>query len=152
MPDQKDPRPYFIVTNEFPRHPKTRALSNAAFRAVIELWGYCNEGLTDGYIPAQLIAREYPRVKKELLESGYMEKAGKGYVMHDYLDHQKSSEEIDALRAKKRAAGAKGGKVRAHNRDHVARNCLDPNCDLCINEAANRPLDDDPATMPEWAR
>lgn len=43
-------RLFIKVHNGFPEHEKTGALSDRAFRNLIELWCYCSRNLTDGKV------------------------------------------------------------------------------------------------------
>lgn len=127
----KDTRAWITIADEFPEHPKTLNLSDAAFRAVVELWCYSNRRRTDGRIPPGLIRRYGKSVEGELTDEGFMVKAGDGYQMHDYLKHQKSKAEIEAYMADKKANGRRGGIASAHTRLHVKKNVIDPACELC---------------------
>lgn len=135
----KDTRPYIVVAHEFPRHPKTQQLSDAGFRALIELWCYCNEYLTDGAVPKVLVDRQYKKPARELLALGFMEADGDGYRMHDYLKHQKSRAEVEEDREKKRSSGARGGKEGSHKRWHVDRGIFAEDCELCTG-AISEPM------------
>lgn len=127
----KDTRAWITLADEFPEHPKTLNLSDAAFRAVVELWCYSNRRRTDGRIPAGLIRRYGKDTEGELINEGFMLKEGTAYQMHDYLKHQKSKIEIENYMADKRDAGRRGGIKSAHTRLHTKKGVIDPNCELC---------------------
>lgn len=128
---EKDTRAYITVADEFPEHPKTLELSDAAFRAVIELWCYSNRRKTDGKVPAGLIRRYAPDVIEEMLTVGFMTQSNGKHAMHDYLSHQKSKVEIEQHMSNKKEAGRRGGMKSAHMRNHVKKGFIDPNCEDC---------------------
>lgn len=127
----KDKRPYIVVADEFPRHPKTLDLTDSGFRAVIELWCYCNEYRTDGHVPRGHLKRSYGKVLNELIDLGFVEETPDGYYMHDYLEHQKSSEEIAGHKEKKRASASIGGRKSNHTRNHAGKGLIFDNCEFC---------------------
>ena len=128
----KDTRPYITLTNEYPRHRKIRGLSDAAFRLHVTLMTMANEDRTDGKVlPVDLESRG-PKVKKELIDADLIHDHGKdGFMLHDYLRHQNSSDEIDERINEKRKRASTGGKVSAHNRHHVEKRIINPDCELC---------------------
>ena len=63
----------------------------------------------------------------ELVDSGLLDTAVGGYQVHDYLDFQRSSEEIGAYRSAKGEAGSRGN----HMRWHVARRRIEADCEHC---------------------
>lgn len=128
----KDTRPYITLTNEYPRHRKIRGLSDAAFRLHVTLMTMANEDRTDGVVlPVDLESRG-AKVKKELIDADLVHDLGKdGFVLHDYLKHQNSSDEIEEYKQEKLKRASNGGKVSAHNRHHVDKGIVNPNCELC---------------------
>ena len=88
---------------------------------------YCNLELTDGYIPAGklLTLMEWakipcpPRAKQNrskaeaiasrLVQHGYWEAAAGGYRVHDFLDWNRSKEQIVGVRDRRAEAGRRGG-------------------------------------------
>ena len=128
----KDTRPYITLTNEYPRHRKIRGLSDAAFRLHVTLMTMANEDRTDGVILPEDLEMKGPKAKKELLDKGLVEEPSKGvFVLHDYLSHQNSSKEIDEYKQEKLKRASNGGKVSAHNRHHVDKGVVNPDCELC---------------------
>ena len=127
----KDTRPYITLTNEYPRHRKIRGLSDAAFRLHITLLTMNNEDRLDGHVEPTDLESRGPKVKKELIDKGLVEVVGSGYMLHDYLEHQNSSDEIAAYKVEKLKRASNGGKVSAHNRHHVEKGVVNPNCELC---------------------
>lgn len=136
MTDQeKDKRPYFVLTNEYPRHRKIRHLSDKAFRLHVTLLGLCNEDRNDGIISKQDLQMLGPGAGKELLKASLVHEKEPGiYQLHDYLRHQNSRKEIEELVTEKQAAGKIGGKKSAHLQWHVKRGITNPECELCVAE------------------
>jgi hypothetical protein len=125
-----DPRPFIAVTNELFRHPKFTGLPNEKTRLyLIELWAHCNEFKTDGVVPKHVLNAKGPAVGKALIAAGWVDATDDKdvYVMHDYLDHQKSREQLDELRDKRKRSAGEG----LHIRWHVNRGVSDPECVHC---------------------
>jgi len=97
---------------------------------------YCNEHLTDGFIPRAAAATlldfsglgmrmwnndtfgagedaAWGLVVDDLLAAGVWEEDPGGYRLHDFLDYQPSAAEVRALRTKRVDAGRAGGQARA---------------------------------------
>lgn len=130
----KDQREWIKVTTEFPRHPKTVTLSDAAFRALITLWCYAMEYKTDGFLPKNFtksVAK--PRVIGELKSAGFLQENDNktGFDLHDYTKHQQTSEEVKKTIEKKRKAKSRAGMASAHSRWHEPRNQYVADCELC---------------------
>jgi hypothetical protein len=108
-----DDRTYIKLHDGMPRHPKVRGLSDKAFRTFVSALCYCSEYLTDGEV-VSAVAKDLgpPKAWAELVSSGLAEAAPGGYLMHDYLEHQRSAQEIAELKEKRRAAGKLGGRPR----------------------------------------
>jgi hypothetical protein len=122
-----DPRAYIIVTSELPRHPKFKALSRSARLRIIELWCHCREFKTDGFIDAGTWGEVPPKERKELL-GGWVEAREDGTLWcHDYLDHQKSKKQLEALATKR----AEGGTFGAHVKHHERKGVVNPDCPFC---------------------
>lgn len=115
MAKRRDTRTYITLHDGMPDHPKVEALSDAAFRLLVTMWCWCSRHLTDGAVPATTWAkRGTPRTRQELVSAGLAEIDGAGIVhMHDYLEHQRSADEVRELSAKRAAAGSKGGAATA---------------------------------------
>jgi len=106
-----------------PEHPKTIALSDKAFRTLLELWCWCKLNRTDGYVrDAKWRTFGTPRARAELLrapdgcEHGFAEQVPGGYMMHDYTGdpngHQVSTGETDELSRKRADSGRRGAEQR----------------------------------------
>lgn len=129
---EKDKRPYFVLTNEYPRHRKIRGLSDKAFRLHVTLMGMCNEDRNDGIIAQYDLDMLGAKPGKELIDNNLVEPTTSGqYVLHDYLRHQNSRADIERHISEAQKAGAKGGKRSAHKKWHVDRGILKDDCELC---------------------
>lgn len=122
----KDRRTYVTVHDGLPDHPKIIEAGGEA--AWLYLCGvcFCSRQLTDGMIPKRVVRRLTDLSNPEALASallrvGLWHETGHDcprcppvdadhYVVHDYTVHQKSAEEVRDLKAKRSAAGRKGGK------------------------------------------
>ena len=110
----RDKRPYVVVTDEMPDHPKIEALSDKAFRTLVTLWCRSHRLDTNGRVSAVQWRRVPAKVRAELVAAPLVIEHEDGSAeMRDYLDHNQSSEEREAGREKKRQAGAKGGAAKA---------------------------------------
>lgn len=119
------------LDDAFPKHPKALPLSDAAFR--LHVSGICHAAQyeLDGVLHAEAVPLLVPRYKRatleELLRRGTWHDIGQGcgtdycrlgvpesYVIHDYLQWNRSREQIEAERERKRKAGRKGAEKRWH--------------------------------------
>jgi hypothetical protein len=105
---------YIVVEGNVARHKKFLAAGPAASWLWVCGLSYCQQGLTDGFIPEDALkflgvdgAR---RLSVKLVESGLWEACPGGWQMHDYLDHNKSAEEIRKLMKRRGDGGVLGGR------------------------------------------
>jgi len=116
MPNDK--RAYITVHDGMTEHSKIETLSDKAFRCLIDLWCWCARNTSDGKVSESVwLKRTTPKVRAELLLE-MAEPIKGGVYMHDYLEHQRSKGEIEALRDKRAKAGALGGVMSAKSRAH----------------------------------
>lgn len=109
----KDPRAFIRLHNGMPDHPKIEGLSDAAFRALVSLWCWCSKHLTDGHVTPASWAKRAGDAGPELIAAGLAHETSDGFMMHDYLEHQSSREEVEQVRLKRREAGRRGGLAKA---------------------------------------
>ena len=134
---EKDRRPYFVLTNEYPRHRKIRGLTDKAFRLHITLMALCNGDLSDGIIEKHDFHQYGTKAANELLLAGpgrnplAYEKSDGTFVLHDYDRHQNTAVEVKQLVSERSEAGKRGGLKSAHTRNHVNKGIADPNCLHC---------------------
>jgi hypothetical protein len=110
-----DTRTYIRVHDGLDEHPKVEGLSDAAFRLLVSAWCYCSRNLTDGRLTdAAWRKRGTPKARRELLAVGLAVQRHGFVEMHDYLEHQRSADEVADLRSKRAEAGRRGGKAKAN--------------------------------------
>jgi hypothetical protein len=129
----RDPRPYFTISNEMPRNAKIRRLSDAAFRMFIELLADANQYRTDGLITTRDINVRGAKVGKELIAAGLVDERDDGdYEIHDYLKHQKSRKDLAKLSNDRSDAAVVGN----HIQHHVKKRIVKQGCPHCPTETA----------------
>lgn len=115
--NDKDRRLYGRFTLDFADSPKIAPLSDAAFRALVEMTLHSRRMLDDGFLDARIVDRKWkPRAIKELLNNDVtnpsLSVVDGGYRIHDFEEHQQTRADIE----KKRSAGSKGGQASAQSR------------------------------------
>jgi hypothetical protein len=110
-----------IVDN--PKTLKVWAKSPEAFALDVRAIAYSAKHLTDGLVPDEILALWYAGKEAELhnlteilVGAGRWERVGGGFEIHDFLDYNKSREEVEIERAKRAKSGAKGGKASGASR------------------------------------
>jgi hypothetical protein len=110
--------PWLNMDDGMPRHPKIAPLSDGAFRLHVSGLCYCSEHLTDGLIGAEVIPTLRPKYRSamlaELIDRNLWRQHGDVYEIHDYLDWNRSREQVEQERERKRRAGRKGAENRWH--------------------------------------
>lgn len=112
--------PWANFDDQYPKHPKIVRLSDAAFRLHSCGICYCAQYLTDGLIDADAVPGLVPRFKRsaltELVERNLWIQHGQVYEIHDYLEWNRSKEQVveerERLRKQRSAAGKKGAEAR----------------------------------------
>lgn len=123
---EKDKRTYVKVHDGLPDHPKIIEAGGEAGWLYICGLAYSSRQLTDGVIPKRLVPRLTDGSNPEASASALLrvglwhdgehdcprcpQAAPDTYVIHDYTEHQRSASEVADLRAKRAAAGRRGGK------------------------------------------
>lgn len=133
MPAKFDGRVFIRLDHGYPEHPKVLPLSDGAFRAHVEAicWNSRQEGRTNGRIPKKVAAKLWkPRHLAELHAARLLEDQGDEWEVHDYLDFNRSGDEIEAYRESRSDMGTLGN----HKRWHVARRKWDKDCEHCLSE------------------
>jgi hypothetical protein len=105
----------------FPDHPKVAGLSDRAFRLQVSGICYANRHLTDGIVPASVVPRLVGvppgRALVELIDGALWTPilgSTEAYSIHDYLDWNRSREQVLAERERRSRAGRKGAEARWH--------------------------------------
>lgn len=102
---------WFALDDGFDTHPKVRRIGNAAAGLFVRLGAYAARHKTDGHIPGP-VARDYSTAAqlRKLDEVGMLHRDGHGcaycpqpepggYVIHDYLEYNRSRAQIDERKA-----------------------------------------------------
>ena len=106
--------PHAEVDDNFAEHPKVWALSDAAYRLHSSGIFHCARLMTDGFVAADKVSKLVPKYRRktldELVSCGMWNPVGLNgqivsYEIHDYLDWNKSREQI--LENKRKAAQRK---------------------------------------------
>jgi len=117
--------PFLNIDDNFADHPKVDSLSDGAFRLHVSGLLYCSRNKTNGFVPLDRVPRLMPRYRKpyltELLEGRlWYTRPGDQIEAHDYLDWNKSRDQIEADRERIRKARSDAGKKGANARWHTA--------------------------------
>lgn len=140
MTRSSERRVWARLTVDFADSPKIAGLSDAAFRTLVEMILWSRKMTTDGVIPASVARRrwgaktqtETHSVTESLTKSGthhvtdpvtelctnhptspsLVRTSDGDYMIHDFLDHQESAEEVNARLARNTANGRRGGRPR----------------------------------------
>ncbi|WP_187284963.1 hypothetical protein [Streptomyces sp. OR43] len=129
---EKDKRTYVKVHDGLPDHPKIIDAGGEAGWLYVCGLAYASRQLTDGVLPRRLVLRLTDGSNPEASASALVrvglwhegehdcptcpQASPDTYVIHDYLEHQRSSAEVADLRAKRAAAGQRGGKRSGESR------------------------------------
>lgn len=111
---------YIRIDVHLPDHEKMDDLSDKAFRTLIELWCWCGEHLTDGFVrDAKWKTFGTKNARNELVAHRLAEPVDGGWMMHDFTGpdgHQRSRAEVDEKRAQRSQAGKMSAAARAKTR------------------------------------
>lgn len=120
----RDTRLFMTFPIDFDEHPKVEPLSDAAFRAFVEMNGYSRRQDLDGAIPARVAVKRWGKPVLEELEASHPERPlvylslnPDAYVLRDYAEHQETTASIEARRQRNQANGAKGGRPRKNREE-----------------------------------
>jgi len=106
------------ISLDYADHPKIAALSDAAFRAHVEMILYSRRYMTDGQIAKQIAKRWPEQALSELLANDpdtpslALDENG-NYHIHGFSEMQETRDEIEHKRRIRAEAGRKGGRARA---------------------------------------
>src|SRR3990167_2110813 len=81
---------------------------------------YCQEGLTDGFIPTEALSflgvkPARPLASPLVLARLWVDVDG-GWQVHDYLEHNKPASEVRRIQGERKVAGIHGGKASGESR------------------------------------
>lgn len=149
--------PFVMFNDQFPILREVDGLSDGAFRLHTSAFFWCARNGTDGFIPAEDIQLVSPRLRapERFAEECVARRAwhdaqadcgsehclsvaaGPGWILHDFLEHNPTGQEMTARKAGK----SSGGKLGNHRRWHVERGISDPTCDWCTESLPDRYTD-----------
>ncbi|MEY2873490.1 MAG: hypothetical protein RLZZ373_861 [Pseudomonadota bacterium] len=106
---------YVRVESSVPRHRKFLKAGPAPSWLWLCGLAYCQEGLTNGFIPEEALTslgvpKNAPYLAERLVKAGLWDLVSGGWMVHDYLEHNRSSEQVGDLKAKRKKAGEAGGR------------------------------------------
>jgi len=137
---------YANTEYEFWGNPKVRAAGKDAAIMYIAACGYCNQFLTDGFISHPAIEtisflafQKQPKKTINLLleQKLWLEVEG-GYLIHDFLKHNKSKAQIEEIRAKNSAAGK--ASAQARSQPNVEQN-VERNVERNVEQSVERSVE-----------
>jgi len=111
---------YANIYDTLPWHRKVLAVSEddriGAFGLYVACCVFCQTYLTDGFIAYGQMPAVFPcsedqrnRLAKHLVDAGLLDKVDGGIEVHDYLDHNRSKEQIADSYKRMSDGGRKGG-------------------------------------------
>lgn len=134
----------------------------AAGPAACWLWlcglAYCQEGLTDGFIPfaalTHLGVKAPNALKAKLVTVGLWHEVAAGWQVHGYLTHNKPAAEVRRIQDERRAGGFKGGRPTETLKVNLADNPsqLSSATNQTGSDAAHLISSPEPPRMDSWAR
>lgn len=101
-------RGYVQLSNGFYLNRKVRRLRRtmpSAISAFVVMLSYCGDNLTDGYVDddtAEFVLDITVQELDALQQVGLIESVDGGYVIHDYLEHNRSRQQVMAKRKRER--------------------------------------------------
>lgn len=160
------------IDDHFTEHPKLVQAGPLGVAMQIAALCYANRHLTDGELPANIVARFMPTVcydpetgeeitwrdvADRLVEIGIWHKTDGGYLIHDYLEYQPSKADVEAERA---AARERMARIRSKRKANQSRSSDDVRANTERSSPSPNPNieeDDDKYTRarargddPEW--
>jgi len=105
------------IESSVARHRKFQQAGPAASWLWICGLAYCQEGLTDGFIPVEALpylgVKSPVRQAAALVAAGLWQACPGGWQVHDYLDHNREASTIRRVQDDRRKAGSEGGRASA---------------------------------------
>jgi hypothetical protein len=113
--------PWVRIESSVSRHPKFAIAGPAASWLWLCGVAYCQEGLTDGFIPESALnflgVKNAKPLVSLLVKAQLWEVVDSGWLVHDYLEHNRSAEDVRAIKGKRKASGELGGRPRKQSND-----------------------------------
>ena len=117
--------PWLKIDDRFDTHPKTLAVwtrSRAAVALDVFAMTYASRHSTDGHVPAAAVMLWLPDEAERteaiavLVDVGRWRETADGYEVVDFLDYNPTAAQTAERRARRAAAGRKGGKASGESR------------------------------------
>ena len=96
---------WFPLEETITDHPKILQAGHKGFALYVAGLCYASKHLTNGFIPMTAVSLLLPDLRAQvakvaagLVNAGLWEEASGGYQVHDYLDYQRSREQVEARR------------------------------------------------------
>jgi hypothetical protein len=93
---------WFKVDDASPDHPKIKSLSDKAFRWWFNGLAYASRYLTNGRLPKVFWKQTPKGARQELSSNRLWDWDDPDFVIHDYLSHQSSKEDVEAEKQRNR--------------------------------------------------
>jgi hypothetical protein len=127
---------WFKIDDKLHDHHKTRRAGKQAMGVWVLAGSWSADHLTDGFIPADVLARwGTPRDAGRLVTAGLWivdtQNGEPGWRFRDWSDYQPTAQDVQ-LAQDARGVGAEIGN---HKRWHVAKKVKNPNCRLCQEDS-----------------
>lgn len=136
---------FVVVANDLGASDKALSIEESVYFSALGVYvlclGYCDRQRTDGAITASAMRRvvalgqDVTAEINELVRVGFLEHTEDGYEVHDYLEWQRSREEIEAATEQRRQAGRKSAEARR------AKSTKDLDPQDRDNPSTDRPID-----------
>ncbi|MFI1166510.1 hypothetical protein ACH4UM_23640 [Streptomyces sp. NPDC020801] len=154
---------WFALDDGFDTHPKVRKAGNAAVGLFVRLGVHATKHLTEGHLDGDIVtAYGTAATIRKLLAVGMLHEPGHscprcpqpaegGYYIHDYLDYNKSRQQIEAAREaarKRQQRGRDNARLNRSSHDSAANlssNSRGNDASSAANRVENAPLFEDSA-------
>lgn len=126
---------WFKVDDKFSMHPKAMDAGNAALGLWVRAGSWSAAHLTDGFIPANLLAAlgGTRTTADKLVKVRLWEIEPGGYRFRDWHVYQPSAADVKAAEEAERNGGSWGNHIRWHAKKKISN----PDCRFCTGEAIN---------------
>lgn len=126
---------WFKVDDTFADHPKALAAGNASIGLWVRAGAWSARHLTAGHIPRALLAALGGTTAQAnaLVKAGLWAAEPDGWRFHDWSLYQPTGEAVHATKV----ARATGAQRTNHQRWHVMRNLVDPDCPFCSTDRSS---------------
>ena len=124
---------WFKVDDQLAFHRKVVRAGNPAMGLWVRAGSWSAGAEQDGHVPNEIISAlgGSPSQIKRLVDVGLWTKSRDGYQFHDWHIFQPSAQDLQLAREKESESGVKGN----HQKWHVRRGIVNPDCVLCDGAA-----------------